>query len=247
MPFVIGSPSRSRGVCRRPSALRILRERFPQIVDASSLAAWRTPTPASRWREGEALAEATAVGFPPRAWFAYQSPARSTTVGSAGRQPARRRPHLRRGLLTVPGHLGADPPASLARARAQHCTTIAPPIAGTRPPRSFGTPPACHAPCGVWSPTSSLRWSWRTCPDGEVRAAAHHHRAGRGGQPLRIAGLQDGFVLTGVGEAHLEHLAGVVGDEVTIDNDAHLRLPDSTTATRSARTSWCGSSSASTG
>ncbi len=226
VPFVIGSPQSIPSVFGvQAHALRILWERFPQIVDALEPGGSGDPYAGLSVEEREALAEATAVGFPPRAWFAYQSLARSyTTVWGAlaDNLLAADRTYVE-DFWTVPGYLGADPPASLARARVQHRTTIARPIMGDEA-AELGLPLPLAMPRGVPVADIVAALELADLPDGEVRGAQLRITTGSAaGVNLWIAGLQDGFVLTGVGEAHFEHLAGVAaGDEVTIDNDAHL-------------------------
>jgi hypothetical protein len=81
IPFVIGSPQSLPNVFSvQAHALRILWNRFPPIVDAVEPGGGGDMYAGLSTEEREALAEVTAMGFPPRAWFAYESLARSYTA-----------------------------------------------------------------------------------------------------------------------------------------------------------------------
>jgi hypothetical protein len=124
VPFVIGSPMSIPNVFTvRMHALRILKDKFSQIVDAMEPGGSGDMYAGLNGEERAALLEVTKMGFPARAWFGYK------TMG----------PHafilLYQGMVmadpkyfadfwTVPGYLGANPTPSLVKARVQYATTI---------------------------------------------------------------------------------------------------------------------------
>lgn len=71
VPFVIANPMAIPGTfCVRTHAMRVLRHKLPQIIDATDPGGgdmYEGLNPEER----EALEEATKMGFPPRSWFAY--------------------------------------------------------------------------------------------------------------------------------------------------------------------------------
>jgi hypothetical protein len=124
VPFVIGSPQAIPNVyTARLLALRILKDKFPSIVDAvepgGSGDMYRALSP----EEQSVLREVTALGFPPQGWFNYK------TIGE-GAFPVlfgavRMLDHRYfEDFWKVPGYEGANPPESLRKARVQYRTTI---------------------------------------------------------------------------------------------------------------------------
>ena len=70
VPFVLGSPMSLPNVFTvQAHAIRILWDRFPQIVDAVEPGGSGDMYAGLTVEEREALAEVTRMGFPPRAWF----------------------------------------------------------------------------------------------------------------------------------------------------------------------------------
>ncbi len=72
VPYVIGSPMAIPNVfCVRMHAMRILKDKFPQIVDALEPGGSGDMYAGLNDEEREALREVTRMGFPPKSWFAY--------------------------------------------------------------------------------------------------------------------------------------------------------------------------------
>lgn len=124
VPFVIGSPMHMPYVfTARVRALRILKDKWPQIVDAiepggsGDMYAGLTP------EEAAALREITRFGFPQEGWAGYK------TLG--GGALAVLYPGVRSGnpeyfadFWTKPGYAGSDPASSQSRARVQLRTRV---------------------------------------------------------------------------------------------------------------------------
>jgi hypothetical protein len=116
VPFVLGSPMAIPNVFSvRMHAMRVLKDKFPQIVDALDAG--------GSGEEKETLMEATKMGFPPQSWFGHK------TMG------VHAFPALYQGVVmadkkyfdefwTVKGYLGAVPTPSLLKARIQKITKI---------------------------------------------------------------------------------------------------------------------------
>ena len=140
VPYVIGSPVAIPNVFTiRMHALRVLRDRFPQIVDAVDAGGSADPYAGLSDEERAALVEATRMGFPPRSWFGFE------TMGPhafAVPFPAMRLidPDYFTDFWTVNGYLGADPGASVHAARVVQATTVVTPIT-TRDAYALGLQP----------------------------------------------------------------------------------------------------------
>jgi hypothetical protein len=226
VPFVIGSPQSLPSLFSvQAHALRVLWTKFPQIIDAIEPGGSGDMYDGLGTEQREALAEVTAMGFPPRAWFAYQNLARSYTAvwSTLADNMIACDPTYFEDFWTVPGYLGADPTSSLLAARVQHKTTITKPIMGNEA-AELGLPLPLAMPRGV--PVADIVAALKVddLPDADLRGARLTITSGKAqGSNLWIAGLQGDIVLTGVGEKYFERLADVApGDEILIDNSPYL-------------------------
>jgi hypothetical protein len=128
VPFVIGSPMAApNSHTVRMHAMRVLKDKFPQIVDAMDAGGSGDPYAGLNAEEASALREVTGMGFPLRSWFGHK------TMG------VHAFPALYGGVLmadpgyftdfwTKPGYLGHDLPESFAKHRLQFETTLTAPI-----------------------------------------------------------------------------------------------------------------------
>ena len=132
VPYVLGSPMAIPNVFTvRMQALRILKDKFPRIVDAMEPGGSGDPYAGLNAEEAAALREVSRMGFPPRSWFGWK------TMGPHGFAA------LFQGMVladasyftdfwTKPRYLGANPPASLLAARVQHATTVVAPLSAAQ-------------------------------------------------------------------------------------------------------------------
>lgn len=123
-PFVIGSPMALPAVYTvRAHAMRLLRNKLPQIADAIEPGGNGNPYSLLNEEEADALREATAMGFPMETWCEYK------TLDAGGL------PHLAPpiGIMDPTyytdfwekdGYLGADPKGSAVRDRIHYTTMI---------------------------------------------------------------------------------------------------------------------------
>jgi hypothetical protein len=131
VPFVIGSPMALPNVFAvQAHAMRILWEKFPQIVDAVDPGGSGDMYAGLSAEEREALAEVTRMGFPPRAWFDVKRIAQGYTGvwSMLGNNMIKYDRDYFEDFWSVPGYLGANPTDSLVQARIQHKTTVVKPI-----------------------------------------------------------------------------------------------------------------------
>ena len=124
VPYVLGSPMAIPNVFSvRMHAMRILNDRMPAIIDAFEPGGSGNPYAGLNEEESAALREVTRMGFPPKSWFGYR------TMGVHGFIA------LYQGMVmadrkyfddfwTVKGYLGANPTASLLKARLKQASKI---------------------------------------------------------------------------------------------------------------------------
>lgn len=125
VPFVLGSPVAIPNVFTvRMHAMRILHDKLPGIVDALEPGSKVAVDAGLNAEEKEALQEATKMGFPPKAWFAYKTMGvhgflvlYQSIVGMDSK-------YFKEDFWNASGYLGANPPASLLKARIQKVSRI---------------------------------------------------------------------------------------------------------------------------
>ena len=125
VPYVIGSTMALPNVFTvRIHAMRILWDKFPQIIDAMDAGGSGDPYAGLNEEEKAALLEVTKMGFPLQSWFGYKT---MGVHGFAAIYPIIQMIDSKyfTDFWTIPGYLGANPTASLLRARIQHNATIA--------------------------------------------------------------------------------------------------------------------------
>jgi hypothetical protein len=124
VPFVLGSPMAAPNVFSiRMHAMRILKDKFPQIVDAMDAGGSGNPYVGLNDEEAAALREVTAMGFSLKSWFGYKTMGvHAFTALYQGMMMAD--PKYFEDFWTVPGYLGANPPESLLKARLQFPSKI---------------------------------------------------------------------------------------------------------------------------
>lgn len=125
VPYVIGSPVAIPNVFTvRMHAMRVLKDKFPRIIDALEPGGSGNMYAGLNPEETEVLREVTRMGFPPKSWFGYN------TMGIHGflvlyqGVVAADRTYFTDDFWKTPGYLGANPPASLLKARVQQSSRI---------------------------------------------------------------------------------------------------------------------------
>ena len=124
VPYVVGSPMAIPNVFSvRMHAMRVLKDKFPQIVDAMDAGGSGDMYAGLNDEEAAALREVTRMGFPPQSWFGYKTMGvHAFAVLYPGIVQAD--PQYFSDFWHVTGYLGANPPQSLILARIQHRTTV---------------------------------------------------------------------------------------------------------------------------
>lgn len=125
VPYVLGSPMAIPNVFTvRMHAMRVLKDKFPQMLDAVEPGGSGNMYAGLNTEEKEALQEVTRMGFPPRSWFGYKTMGiHGFLVLYQGVVMADRK-YFTDDFWKVPGYLGAHPTASLLKARIQQVSKI---------------------------------------------------------------------------------------------------------------------------
>lgn len=125
VPYVMGSPMAIPNVfCVRMHAMRILKDKFPQIVDALEPGGSGDMYAGLNEEERAALEEVSNMGFPPKAWYGYkQMGIHGFLVLYQGVVMADQA-YFTEDFWHKPGYLGYNPPKSLIDARIQKVSRI---------------------------------------------------------------------------------------------------------------------------
>ena len=226
VPFVMASSVAMPNVfSAQAHAMRLLWDRFPAIVDALEPGGSGDMYAGLTAEQRAALAEVTRMGFPPRAWFDVERLARGYTAvwSTLADNLLRLDPSYFEDFWTVPGYLGAHPPASLEQARIQHKTTVTG-VVFAEEAAALGLPMPMAMARGTRTDDIPVAVRLAEVPEGNLMGAMLRIVGGpAAGRVMHIVGVQAGLVLTGVGEAHFEGVGELAeGHEVVVDNSAYL-------------------------
>ncbi|MBV1686708.1 PKD domain-containing protein [Novosphingobium sp. G106] len=128
VPYVVGSTMAIPNMFTvRMQALRVLRDKFPQIIDAEEPGGSGDPYAGLTPYEASVLHEIEQMGFPMKSWFGYK------TMGLHGFAAlyggvAMADPTYFSDFWTKPGYLGHDHPEYFTKDRIQFKTTVGAPI-----------------------------------------------------------------------------------------------------------------------
>jgi hypothetical protein len=132
VPYVMGSPqSIPNCFTVRVNALRVLKGKWPSIIDAIEPGGSGDPFTGLDDEERAALEEATRTGFPPGAWFNYVPQGGGPLVLVASYVPVLDPTYLD-DFWSKPGYLGTDSTSSVRAARIQHEAIVVGVISGGR-------------------------------------------------------------------------------------------------------------------
>lgn len=234
VPYVLGSPMAIPNVFAvRMHAMRILKDKFPQIIDALEPGGSGDMYAGLNEEEKAALLEVTKMGFPPQSWFGYQTMGvHAFTALYEGMQMADRK--YFEDFWKVEGYLGANPPASLLKARIQQSSKIKLLISAEQA-QSFGLENTFNA--GQARGSADAAWQALEGKTGERPIAFQLEdklqkvdflggdliikTGAAAGKKLALKQIVDDKVILGV--VDLKVLAQLkVGDEVVVDNSNFL-------------------------
>jgi hypothetical protein len=227
VPFVHASPmSLPSAFTVKAHAMRILWDKFPQIIDATEPGGSGDIYAGLNAEEKDALTEVTRMGFSPRAWFDYKRIAFdytgvfSTLVDNIVKWD----PSYFDDFWKVPGYLGANPTKSLLQARIQHKTKIGKLLLADDA-RTLGLPLSQAAGQNNNSSVPAALQA-ASLPSGDLQGATVIVTSGKAaGHVFSIAGVVKGYVMIGFGEDNFRSLQALqVGDDIQIDNSIYLAV-----------------------
>lgn len=239
VPFVLGTPMATpNNFSVRMHAMRLLKSKFPQIVDAMDAGGSGDPYKGLNAEEEAALREATLLGFPPNSWFGYKTMGvHAFTAIYQGMVMAD--PSYFEDFWTKPGYLGANAPESLTKARLQFTTKLKLPLnAESLEARGLAASRLPGQPRDAGRGSADLAWQ-KLVSDGSARPIAFELEGTPpdvgfiGGDLYILSGeakgsrialrALDGNVVTLGVIADLAALAKIKpGDEVRVDNSNFL-------------------------
>ena len=225
VPYIHGTPMSMPSMFSvQAHAMRIVMPKLAQIVDAIEPGGSGDPYSGLDAEERDALAEATRMGFPLRAWFDAERVALQYTTVWAGLFDwmVSWDESYFDDFWTVPGYLGANPTDSLVQAKLQHKTKVVEPIMAPQA-QALGLPlPLAMA--GQHIDDVPVAFRLEALPDADLAGAMlQFTTGGAAGHNVWISGLRDGIVTTGIGQAQFDSLRDVAaGDDVLLDNTAYL-------------------------
>lgn len=116
VPFVLGSPMAIPSVfCVRMHAMRILRNKFPQIVDALEPGGSGDPYKGLNKEEADALREVTRMGFPIHSWYGWKTMGIHAFLALYQGVVQADKSYFNEDFWHKPGYLGSDPNSSIHR------------------------------------------------------------------------------------------------------------------------------------
>jgi hypothetical protein len=128
VPYVIGSTMAIPNMFSvRMQALRVLRDKFPQIIDAMEPGGSGNPYAGLNEREAAVLREVERMGFPMETWFGYKTMGLHGFAALYGGVAAAD-PTYFTDFWTKPGYLGHDHPEYFTQDWIQFASTVAEPI-----------------------------------------------------------------------------------------------------------------------
>ena len=225
VPFVCGSPMAIPNVFTvRILAMRILKDKFPSIVDAVEPGGSGDMYQSLNEEQRAALSEVTKMGFPPAAWFNYK------TIGEGAFPvlfPIVRLldPSYFQDFWTVPGYEGVNPSPSLAQARIQHSTTVVK-IVSAGDPEVRGLFGGVDAAKQAMT-ESPIGFQMENVPSGSLEGAFVVVKSGDSeGKQLPVGRVLGNIVFIAVnplGADNSKDVAAVkAGDQVVLDNSDFL-------------------------
>ncbi|MDR1624843.1 MAG: hypothetical protein LBS04_07715 [Tannerellaceae bacterium] len=125
VPYVVGSPMAIPNMFSvRMHAMRILKDKFPQIIDAVEPGGSGDMYAGLNDEEKAALEEVTKMGFPPKSWYGYKDMGIHGFLVLYQGVVAADRTYFTEDFWNKEGYLGANSPESLRKARLQKQSKI---------------------------------------------------------------------------------------------------------------------------
>ncbi|MEU0741215.1 Tat pathway signal sequence domain protein [Streptomyces sp. NPDC006134] len=233
VPYVPGSPMAIPNVFTvRMHAQRVLRDVFDRIVDAVEPGGSGDPHQGLAPEESAALTEVTRMGFPIRSWFGHRTMG-THAFGTLYPHLVQADPGYFEEFWSMPGYLGADPRASVQRARVRFDSTVSAvlrrrdaadlgPFADPAESVRGGVDEAFKGPGGGGDAVVALRLT-RVPPTGTLGAELTATTGEAAGSGLRLKGIWRDLAVVDMPGAEPHVPPGLrPGDTVRVDNSNFL-------------------------
>lgn len=226
VPFIHATPvALPNDFTVQANAMRLLRGKMPSIVDAVDPGGSGDMFAGLSEAEASALTEVTKFGFPPDAWFNYDTIAFGYTgvLGSLLDSIVALDGSYFQDFWNMPGYLGHDAPEQLASYRIHHEASVAEVLTPAQV-KALGRPLSLSAaqPANANIPAA---FKLADLPAGDLQGATIKLTSGgASGAGVYVAGVFGDLVDIGYGQG-FESLAMVQpGDRVEIDNSIYLAI-----------------------
>lgn len=218
----------------RMQALRVLRDKFPQIIDAMEPGGSGDPYAGLSAYEASVLREVEAMGFPMQTWFGYRTMGLHGFAALYGGVKMAD-PSYFTEFWTKPGYLGHDRPELFEKDRIRFTSTVAAPITAAEAARlGLSDDPFSQADRGgvdtafKGTPAEAARIVGfrlsETPPPAYMLGGELIVSSGTAkGQVLTLNTLSKGFVMLGVVNPQVA-ASIAAGDTVTVDNSNFLAM-----------------------
>ena len=234
VPYVAGSPMAIPNVFTvRMHAMRVLRDKLPQIADALEPGGSGDPYARLNEEETSALREVTRMGFPLDAWFNYENLGVHGFPAIFGGMKMADGAYFE-DFWNLPGYLGHDDPASLQRDLLNERAVIAE-VIGKRRAQELGLPSGSEA--GRARGTADAAWQTlarnadtvpvalrlaSTLPDIQFLGGELEVLSGTAeGKALAVEFVEDDLVILGAVNADVASTLRA-GDSVLVSNSDYL-------------------------
>lgn len=168
VPYVVGSPMAIPNVFSvRMQAMRVLNDKLPAIIDAVEPGGNGNMYDGLNPEEKQALLEVTKMGFPPQSWFGYKTMGVHGFVAVYQGMVMADHGYFSDDFWKKSGYAGANPPASLVRARVQQESKIKTGI-NTEMAVNLGL---MEAPSAQERGSADLAWKSQGKPEGTMPVA----------------------------------------------------------------------------
>jgi len=236
VPFVLGSPQAIPNVfAARMYALRMLRDKMDDIVDALEPGGSGNPYATLTTEQRQVLQEVTAMGFPIKSWYGWKYMDAHGFLVLYRSVVAMDQKYFREDFWNKPGYFGYDNPPSLQRDHIQAKAVVKRIIGQTEAEQLGIVAPLSEADRGsadrAWASMGSeikekpVAYEIDQKVDMPTLGGELMMLSGKGkGQQLQITGAKGGYVtLAAVNQPQLLPLLNV-GDSVQVDNSDWLAV-----------------------
>ena len=236
VPFVLGSPQAIPNVfAARMYALRMLRDKMDDIVDALEPGGSGDPYATLTTEQRQVLQEVTAMGFPIKSWYGWKYMDAHGFLVLYRSVVAMDQKYFREDFWNKPGYFGYDNPPSLQRDHIQAKAVVKRIIGQTEAEQLGLVAPLSEADRGsadrAWASMGSeikekpVAYEIDQKVDMPTLGGELMMLSGKGkGQQLQITGAKGGYVtLAAVNQPQLLPLLNV-GDSVQVDNSDWLAV-----------------------